>query len=229
MTVRRRMGLMLLALAAFVAPPDALADGADWLWGGGFHAGVPTGSFDQAVDEGWGAAGHLVLLPRERPFGLRLEVSALVYGSRSFTIPDPGTGGYVGDTVRTDTWFGNMMAGPELRSRHGAVRPYAHVLAGVGYFATTSEVSADYETVPLNGTTNSDDTTFAWAAGGGVEVALGRDVSVDLGVRYLANGSVDYLTSGLLVPGPGAAGPSLVPHHGEAHVVTFTLGIAFGR
>ena len=178
----------------------------DWLWGGGLHAGVPTGAFDEAVDEGWGAAGHLVVLPHEKPFGLRLEVSALVYGSRSFTVPDPGTGGYAGDTVRTDTWFGNLLAGPEIRARRGAVRPYAHVLAGVGYFATSSERSAFYETVPVNGATSFDDTTFAWAAGGGVEIAVGRDVSIDLGARYLANGTVDYLTQGSI--GGGASGPS---------------------
>jgi opacity protein-like surface antigen len=223
-TVARGLAASVFVAMGVLASGQSRADGADWLWGGGFHAGVPTGSFDEAVGEGWGAAGHLVVLPREQPFGLRLEVSALVYGSRSFTVPAPGTGGYVGDTVRTDSWFGNMLAGPEIRARRGAVRPYAHVLAGVGYFATTSELSAYYETVPLNGTTNFDDTTFAWAAGGGVEIAVGRDVSIDLGARYLANGTVDYLTQD-----SSAGDAALEPHRGEAHVVTFTVGIAFGR
>ena len=225
------MAALVVLAVALAGASAARADGtgADWLWGGGFHAGVPTGDFDRATDEGWGAAGHLVLLPREQPFGLRLEVSALVYGSRSFTVPAPGTGGYVGDAVRTDTWFGNALAGPELRARHGAVRPYAYALAGLGYFATSSALSAYYETVPLNGTTNFADTTFAWAAGGGVEIGVSPDISIDLGVRYLANGSVDYLTSGSVVPGPGDSGLTLVPHHGEAHVVAFTVGIAFGR
>jgi opacity protein-like surface antigen len=227
MAARRLVVSLVLALAPLAGASEARADGpgADWLWGGGFHAGVPTGDFDEAVDEGWGAAGHLVALPHGRPFGLRLEVSALVYGSRSFTIAAPGTGGSVGDTIRTDSWFGNMLAGPELRARRGVVRPYAHVLAGLGYFATSSERSAYYETVPLEGTTNFDDTTFAWAAGGGVEIALGGDVSVDLGARYLANGSVDYVTASSMA---GAA-EALVPRRGEAHVVTFTVGISFGR
>ena len=61
----------------------------------------------------------------------RSEVSALVYGSRSFD----GHGGYPAGGhqdggLRTDTWFGNMLLGPELRLRSGAVRPYAHALAG---------------------------------------------------------------------------------------------------
>jgi opacity protein-like surface antigen len=222
---RSLVASLVLAVAAVLGGPEARADGADWLGGGGFHAGVPTGDFGEAADEGWGVAGHLVVLPHERPFGLRLEVSALVYGSRSFTIPDPGTAGYVGDTVRTDTWFGSMLAGPEVRARHGAVRPYAHVLAGVGYFATTSERSFYYETVPVAGTTNFDDSTFAWAAGGGVEIALGSSVSLDLGARYLANSTVDYFTESSIA-GPAEA---LVPHRGEAHVVTFTVGVSFGR
>jgi opacity protein-like surface antigen len=227
MTPRRLVALLVVAAVplAGASPARAAGPGADWLWGGGFHAGVPTGDFDEAVDEGWGAAGHLVVLPHERSFGLRLEVSALVYGSRSFTIPAPGTGGSVGDTIRTDTWFGNMLVGPELRARHGFVRPYAHVLAGLGYFATSSERSAYYETVPLEGTTNFDDATFAWAAGGGVEIALGSEVSVDLGARYLANGTVDYITEASIA---GAA-EALVSRRGEAHVVTFTVGISFGR
>jgi len=218
---------VLTALSLAAAQARADGPGTDWLWGGGVHAGMPTGAFDDAVDEGWGAAGHLVVAPHGRPFGLRIEVSALVYGSRSFTVPAPGTGGSVGDTVRTDTWFGNLLAGPEVRARHGAVRPYAHVLAGLGYFATSSELSAFYETVPVNGTTNFDDTTFAWAAGGGVEIGVSRDVSIDIGARYLANGTVDYLTEDSI--GGDPSGPALQPRRGEAHVVTFTVGIAFGR
>jgi len=222
--VRGLVTAVVLGLATVAAAPEARAGGADWLWGGGLHAGVPTGDFDDAVDEGWGAAGHLVVLPHARPFGLRLEVSALVYGSRTFDAA-PTDAGYGAEPSRVDTWFGNMMAGPELRARGGVVRPYAHLLAGVGYFATTAEPGSRHG----GDDTTHDDATFAWAAGGGVEIAVSRDVSIDLGARYLANGSVDYLTSGPLVPGPGDAGPILVPRRGEPHVVAFTLGIAFGR
>jgi opacity protein-like surface antigen len=217
-----RRGLTAALVLGVAAATAGSAGAGDWLWGGGVHAGVPTGRFDEAVDEGWGAAGHLVVLPAARPYGLRLEVSALVYGSRRLGAPLP-SGGYEHGALRVDTWFGNMLAGPELRVRRGTVRPYAHALAGLGYFATTVEPAG------RGSGTTSDDATFAWAAGGGVEIGVGRDVSIDLGARYLANGSVDYLTSGSLAPRPGAAGPILVPYHGEAHVVAFTVGIAFGR
>lgn len=216
--VRGLVRAILLGIASVAAAPAAGAGDADWLWGGGVHAGLPTGSFDDAVDEGWGAAGHLVVLPHERPYGLRFEVSALVYGSRTVGAPLP-SGGYEPDALRLDTWFGNMMAGPELRARRGVVRPYAHVLAGLGYFATTSEPGPAHGG---SGADTHDDATFAWAAGGGLEIAVSRDVSIDLGARYLAHGTVDYFVE-------GAAGASLQPRRGEPHVVTFTLGIAFGR
>lgn len=199
-----------VVLVAVLATP-ALA-GADWLWGGGGHAAVPTGSFADAADEGWGAAAHAVALPRSRPLGLRLEVSAVVYGSRSLSVEVPGEG--YRDAGRVDAWFGHAMAGPEIRARRGAVRPYAHVLAGVGYFATTVEPSS-------RGGTTRDDAAFAWAAGGGVELAISRDVSIDLGARYVGNATVDYSVEG--------SGGALVPRRGEPRVVAFTLGLSFGR
>jgi hypothetical protein len=148
------LSLAILVLA--LAPRDGRVEAADatWLWGGGFHAGLPTGDFDRLTDEGYGAAGHFVLLPPGRPFGLRGEVSALVYDSRTY-------GSQASDvdygTVRTDRWFGNMLLGPELRLRQGAVRPYVHALAGLGYFATSSEGTGSSGQF----TTHKDDTTFA--------------------------------------------------------------------
>jgi hypothetical protein len=44
-------------------------------------------------------------------------------------------------------------------------------------------------------------------------------------VRYLANGPVDYFTE-QQIP---AAGVPPGPRHGDVHVVTFTVGVAFGR
>lgn len=218
----RRMNPRLLAIPALVvvlAAPAARAEAADWLWGGGLHGGVPTGDFDDLTDEGYGAAGHFVLLPAGRPFGLRGEVSALVYDSRTYGSESDVDYG----TVRTDSWFGNMLLGPELRLRQGAVRPYVHALAGLGYFATSSEGTG----AAGQFTTHQDDATFAWAVGGGVEIAVGRSTSIDLGVRYLANGDVDYVAGGHL-PVDGSP-PVAFTTRTEAHVVAFTLGLAFGR
>lgn len=224
------LAFLLLALTASAQPTAAPAEreGVDLLWGGGFLAGIPVGAFDAAVDSGFGTTTHLVVASRGLPFGLRIEASALVYGSHHFTVPESGTGGRVGNTVRTDSWIGNLFAGPELRARSGAVRPYLHALAGVGYFATSSVVSRHDEAVRVNGSTDYQDTTFTWAVGAGVEVALGRSTSLDLGVRYVANGNVNYLAQDSLTGGSGDS-LSLTPHRSEAHLVAITMGISFGR
>lgn len=214
--------------AASFATAARAESGVDWLWGGGFHAGVPTGDFKDAADEGYGLAAHFTALPTGRPLGVRGEVSALVYGSRELQLPSspqPYPGGSYGGSVRTDTWFGNMLLGPELRARSGGVRPYAHVLAGLGYFATSSEPTGSYQPAGHE-ITRFDDTTFAWAAGGGVEVSLGSSASIDFGARYLANGTVDYFTGSGIASGGGAL---LSPHRSPVHVVSFTFGVAFGR
>ena len=202
------IALLVMAAPSVQASPG---EGADWLWGGGVHFGLPTGDFDDAVDEGWGAAGHFVATPHGRPYGLRGEVSALVYGSRDYeTRQDDG---YGDGGVRTDTWFGNLLIGPELRARSGVLRPYLHALAGLGYFATSTE-TAGHSGNGSRGDTNFDDATFAWAVGGGVEIALGSDVSLDLGARYLANGTVDYLT-GEGISGGGNGRPHASSQRGQ--------------
>lgn len=45
--------------------------------------------------------------------------------------------------------------------------------------------------------------------------------------RYLANGTVDYLTEEGI--SGGGSGVVLTPRRSEANVVTFTLGVSFGR
>jgi opacity protein-like surface antigen len=214
------LALLVLAIGPSVTTAQAApGPGADWLWGGGFHLGLPTGDFADVADEGYGLAAHFVALPHGRPIGVRGEVSALVYDSRTYGPTDPYTD--VG-TVRTDSWFGNMLLGPELRLRQGTVRPYVHALAGLGYFATSSEGAGS----AAQFTTHRDDTAFAWAVGGGVELAVGASTSIDVGVRYLANSEVDHLT-GAVIPTDGA--PVAYPRRSEVHVVTFTVGLAFGR
>jgi len=216
---------VLLALEAAAQPAPDRPSG--WLGGGGLLVGIPVGDFADATDEGVGVVGHAVFTPGGGPFGVRVQVGGLVYGSREVGVPVPGTGGLVVEDLSTDNWLMNAGIGPQLVARSGAVRPYAYALAGVGYFATeTSFGDYDYGS---SSTTNYDDTTFAWAAGAGLLFRLSRDLSLDVCAQYVGNGEVRYLAEGDLVPSPGGAPPVIVPRRTEANLVTITVGLSFGR
>lgn len=216
---------VLLALEAAAQPAPERPSG--WLGGGGLLVGIPVGDFADATDEGVGVVGHAVFTPGGGPFGVRIQVGGLVYGSREVGMPVPGTGGLVVEDLSTDNWLMNAGIGPQVVARSGAVRPYAYALAGVGYFATETSFG-DYGH-GSSSTTNYDDTTFAWAAGAGLLFRLSRDLSLDVCVQYVGNGEVRYLAEGDLVPSPGGAPPLIVPRRTEANLVTITVGLSFGR
>lgn len=218
-------GTLLAASSGAAQPAPDRPSG--WLGGGGLLVGIPVGDFADATDEGVGVVGHVVFAPGGGPFGIRLQMGGLVYGSREVGVPVPGTGGLVVDTLSTDNWLMNAGIGPQVVARSGAVRPYAYALAGVGYFATESSFGDD--AYWSSSTTNFDDTTFAWAAGAGLLFRLSRDVALDVGVQYVGNGEVRYLAEGDLVPSPDGAPPVIVPRRTEANLVTITVGLSFGR
>jgi opacity protein-like surface antigen len=215
--------LVTSAASAQPAPPQR----SEWLGGGGLLIGFPQGAFADATDTGFGMAGHAVFAPKGGPFGIRLQMGLLIYGSRTAHIPVPGTGGLITSDLTTDNWLLNAGAGPQLMVRSGPVRPYAYGLAGVGYFATDTTLGQASST-SFN-TTNYDDTTFAWSAGGGVLIPVSPTVQIDVGVHYVANGTVRYLAEGDLRPSPTGLPPVIVPRRTEANVVALTIGVSFGR
>ena len=217
---------VLAASASLAQPPPPKPS--DWRGGGGLLIGIPIGDFADATDEGFGVVGHAVFAPGGGPFGIRLQVGGLVYGSREVGLPVPGTGGLVVEDMTTDNWLLNAGIGPQVMARSGSVRPYAFALAGVGYFWTETNLGDDYG-YPSYGSTNYEDTTFAWAAGAGLLFPLSRSVSLDVCVQYVGNGSVRYLAEGDLVPSPDDTPPVVVPRRTEANLVTITVGVVFGR
>ncbi len=202
----------------------------EWLGGGGLLIGVPLGDFADATDEGFGVAGSAVFTPGGGPFGIRLQAGGVVYGSRSFATPVPGTGGLVTQELTTDNWLLNAGLGPQVMLRSGPVRPYAYALAGVGYFATDTSLGNGYDDdYGSYSTTNFDDTTFAWSAGVGLLIPVSRSLSIDVGVQYVGNGTVRYLAEGDLQPSSGNTSPLIVPRKTEANLVTITVGVTFGH
>jgi opacity protein-like surface antigen len=230
-----RVLLLLLLLVPFVAAAAAASaqpvpshGPAAWLGGGGLLVGVPLGDFGDAADEGFGVVGHIVFTPGGGPLGLRLQTGGLVYGSRTIRASVPGTGGLVTQDLTTDNWLLNAGVGPQVMARSGKVRPYAYALAGVGYFATDTSLHDGYDDYGSYGTTNYDDTPFAWSAGAGLLFPLSRSLALDVSVQYVGNGTVRYLAEGDLEPSSGGAPAVAVPRRTEANLITLTVGVSFG-
>jgi opacity protein-like surface antigen len=200
----------------------------EWLGGGGLLIGIPLGEFEDATDEGFGVAGHIVFTPGGGPFGIRVQTGGLIYGSRTIPVSVPGSGGLVTEDLTTDNWLLNAGIGPQVMFRSGTVRPYAYALAGFGYFATETSFGHGYDDYGATSTTNYDDWTFAWSAGAGLLIPVSRSVAIDVGVQYVGNGTVRYLAEGDLLPSPGGAPPLIVPRQTEANLFTITIGVSFG-
>jgi len=219
--------LVPLPLLAQPAPPDSPRPG-EMLAGFSGIGGAPTGYFGQMVGSGWGAGGSLGWQPGHGPLGLRGEASFLVYASESWDVLLAGTGGRITGEITTSNWIGRLAVGPQLTLGHGLVRPYAYATAGTSYFATTTSLSEDGCGECGASDTNYSDWTFSWSAGGGLLLRTGRYGYLDVGVRYIGNGTVSWLAEGDLVEdAQGIAQPH--PRRSQANVVEVTFGFTVGR
>ena len=226
------LGVTVLVAATAAQAQPSSGSRSHWLGGGGVITSIPLGEFDDATDVGVGVSGNLAFTPGGGSLGLRLQVGGVLYGSRNVGAPMPGTGGLITQDLSVDNWLLNAGIGPQLVARSGAVRPYAYALAGLGYFATESVLQSGdtyyYDDV-YRSTTNFDDTTFAWSAGAGLLIPVSGDMALDIGVQYVANGTVRYLAEGDLLPSPTGAPPRIVPRETEANLIQVTVGLTFGR
>lgn len=226
--------LALLAVGAADAAdsdaPDARAKGASPLsYGGDLVVGSPTGAFAHQVSVAGGLAGFAVWTVRSGVLGLRVDGGFALYGSETVRVPVARQLSRISVDVTTDNWIAHLGAGPQLMVPSGPLRPYANAFAGVSYFSTTSEATADYQTVFLAGSTNHDDTVLSWGGGAGIVVPLGsRRVALDAGARYVRNRRVSYLVKGDLHD-DGHGGVAFTPHHGSADLVEFRLGVTVVR
>ncbi|MEX1183290.1 MAG: hypothetical protein WEF86_08630 [Gemmatimonadota bacterium] len=193
----------------------------------------PSGEFLDYVQHGGGLNVGVVWPVRAGGvFALRADGGFIVYGSETKRVCFSTT---VGCRVQLDLTTTNSIAygniGPQLMVPSGPVRPYANAAAGFSYFGTTSEVEGSNEQdEPFASSTNFDDVTFAWAAGGGVLIPLssGRTpILLDLGARYHGNGEVEYLKEGDITDNPDGS-ITYDPTRSEANLWTFQIGVSVG-
>jgi len=193
--------------------------------GGTAEYGRAVGEFATYVRDGGGLSGHLVFpLSRNGPVSLRLAGHGMIYGSetRRYTLL-PG----IGADVTTNNEIAGLMAGPQITAGPSGVKGYAFGGIGFSYFATTSSVSGSGSASTFASSINFDDVTFAGEAGAGLLIRFGRSrVWGDIGVRYLANGRVSYVTR----QGVSVSGNTLVvnPVTSDANMVIYHIGVTVG-
>jgi opacity protein-like surface antigen len=202
-------------------------------WGGlSLIVGVPTGEFQDYIDAGFGGDASFVLpVKHDSPLALRADLGFLVYGSETKRVCFSQT---VGCRIELDLTTTNSILqgtiGPQLMLPTGAVRPYVHAGIGFGYFATTSSVDGTNDNEDFASTRNFSDATFQWTGGGGLLVRLSSGktpVLLDLGARYNANGSVEYLKEGDIHDQPDGS-ITFTPTRSDANLLTFNIGVVIG-
>jgi hypothetical protein len=206
--------------------PEALPPPSAYL-GLSLQVGQARGQFANYVDYGGGGGGYLVFRPnRHGPFGVRLDLMYLVYGSQTHRYPL--VPGIVVD-VTTDNQIFQFALGPQLTIGQGALQAYGFGTVGGSFFATTSGVEGtDQNNQEFASTTNHSDGTFSGEVGGGVLVRVNQRVPVfvDIGARYLKNGRVTYVTKDRVT----ISGNQLLvdPVDSDANLIVFHVGVAIG-
>jgi opacity protein-like surface antigen len=228
--------LLLTALAAaLLAAAPLRAQQVDELTVPRLHVGIqaqyarPVGEFRDYVQHGGGLNANAAwMFGPSGALGLRADAGFIVYGSETREYC------FTSCRIRFDLTTTNTIAhfgiGPQFALPSGPVRPYASAGVGFAYFATTSSIEGTNDNSPFANSTNFDDATLSWNAGGGllIPVSSGRTpVSLDLGVAYHGNGEVEYLKKGDIEDHPDGS-ITFTPTRSNANLLTFRLGVSIG-
>lgn len=192
----------------------------------------PQGEFGNYISQGWGGGVHYLLrLDPDGWIGLRADASLVNYGHERQRVRFSDT---VGDRILLDLTTDNNIAlvgvGPQIGLPTGAFRPYANGFVGVSYIFTSSSVGGTASGESFATTTNFDDASFAYGAGGGLYIPLSlrrNPVSLDLGVTYRHNGEAEYLRHGDIVDNPDGS-ITLFPVRSQTNLLTFHVGVSVG-
>jgi len=197
----------------------------------GFYA-TPIGDFSERVNHGWGGTIHGTwLLHDSGVIGLRMDAGTMIYG-RQRTRECLTMSCLVEADITTSNNLAFVGVGPELVVPAGPIRPYAAGQVGWTFLWTQSEVEgSDNDNRPFASSRNFSDNTFSYGGVGGVLIPFnrggGNPVSLDLGVRYLRNGRVEYLRKGDIIINPGNP-PTFNVQRSRADMVAYHIGITVG-
>ena len=191
----------------------------------------PEGDFGRFVDNGFGASGWVGIgLDRKSQVIVGLEGGFVQYGRRTSTVPLSPTipGLYVDVTTQNNiATFGIPV---RIEMTRGLLRPYVMGSVGLAYFWTETSARGTSSAGDFASSTNFSDLTANWTGGGGLvlQVSHGRNpVFIDLGLRHVANGQVDYLNEDSIRDGGGGT-TIITPIRSEANFTLWQVGVAVG-
>ena len=192
----------------------------------------PLGEFDDYIDWGGGIGGELLYaFDRQGAIGMRMNLGIMIYGHETKRVPLSSTLGRIRVDVSTSNNIFVLGVGPQVMLPSGTVRPYLNGTVGLSYFFTRSSVEGSADLEPFASSTNFDDATFAWAAGGGLYIPLRRGrknpLSLDIGAQYHANGEARYLREGSIQE-DGTGEIFFDPIRSQTNLITYRLGITVG-
>ncbi len=200
--------------------------------GGHLYYARPVGDFAECIDQGWGGALHGALLIGESgAVGLRFDAGFMSYG-RETTRECLTTSCLVLADITTSNNLAFVGVGPVLQVPSGPFRPYVVGQAGWTFLWTESQIEGSHnDNEPFASTRNYSDNTFSYGGTAGILIPISTrartPVALDLGARYLRNGSVEYLREGDIVINPGFP-PTFDVQSSRADLVTYFVGISVG-
>lgn len=227
----------LLASSSVLAGQEARATAPDstpsvprWHVGAAFDVGQPVGDLKQQVSNAVGPQAHLLLrLDRRGNSALRLQASWLNYGQESQKVCLGATPGCrVQTNVSSTNNIFSLSAGPEFSAPLGMFRLYGHGLVGVSRFSTMSSLGAGILPDIVAADENFGDAGFFWSGGGGIQLPLGKQSALDLGVAYQGHGTREYLTEGGITDNPNGS-LSFNVKRSAADLVAVRIGFSTAR
>ena len=220
----------LLALAALLLALPGTARAQEYSRFSGSFALLntqPLGNLSTGPGFGIAIAGDYAL-DRFRIFRLRGEFRASVYDHETREICFSSTVG-CRILLDLDTNYSIVYAGlgPQLVIPMGGPQlAFDGAIGWSAFTATSSLQGIDDQNESFGETTNYEDHTFAWSAGGELRIPFSARFGVGLGARYQHNGTVSYLREGGIIDNPDGT-LTLNPERTDANLVAITLGLVF--
>lgn len=200
--------------------------------GGSFMIGSPQGEFRENVNRlGYGIQlqGTLWGTSYERPVTLGVDLGYMIYGEIDERRAWTGFPGIYLNLNRTNS-IANLHLFLQISPFSGNVKPYVEGLVGGSYLFTTSTVKSENSDEEIASSTNYDDFSFSYGAGGGFQFLLSKDLGdvsrlfLDLKVRYLLGSEAEYLTEeSVLINNLGDT--IFRPVKSKTDLMTFHIGV----